>query len=121
MSDGLLNGPLETTALPILYSKQIEITSSPTWDINRDYTVNLFDLVILANHLGLPISGNPRPNPDVNRDGRVDLFDFVKVGANFNQTYSPNPRETAAAPATVAKPSADLGPVTSNFRQLAVE
>ena len=121
LSDGLLNGPLETTALPILYSKQIEITSSPTWDINRDYTVDLFDLVILANHLGLPISGNPRPNPDVNRDGRVDLFDFVKVGANFNQTYSPNPRETVAAPTTVAKLSVDLGLVTSNLRQIAVE
>ena len=117
LSDGLLDGPLQTTALPTLYSKQIEVVAAPPWDINRDYTVDLFDLVILANHLGQEILGQPRPNPDVNRDGQVDLFDFVKVGANYDQTYSPNFASQSGnltAPAVLRQPSID----TSHFRNI---
>ena len=111
LSDGLLSGPLETTALPTLYSKQIEVVAAPPWDINRDYVVDLFDLVILASHLGQEILGQPRPNPDVNRDGKVDLFDFVKVGANYNRTHSPNPvnqTDDLTAPTALGQPTIDL-------------
>ena len=48
-------------------------------DVNRDGSVNLVDLVIVASRYGEYITGDPIPNPDVNRDGVVDVNDLILV------------------------------------------
>ncbi len=87
---------------PTLENGRITVVASPEWDVNKDYVVNIFDLVLLAQNFGKSITGTPRPNPDVARDGSVDVFDFVKVGINFGKQYSALP--PAAAPPLAREP-----------------
>ncbi|MBI1925971.1 T9SS type A sorting domain-containing protein [Candidatus Poribacteria bacterium] len=87
---------------PTLENGRIMVVASPEWDVNKDYVVNIFDLVLLAQNFGKSITGTPRPNPDVARDGVVDVFDFVKVGINFGKQYSALP--PAATPPLAREP-----------------
>ena len=87
--NGFLDGPLKTTELPVLVNDQITVIASPDWDINRDYVIDIFDLVVLGENFGRQITRDLRPNPDVDGDGVVDVYDFVRVGTNFGRTYDP--------------------------------
>lgn len=88
LKNGITKGLLDDTGMPTLIDGNITMMVSPAWDVNKDYIVDIFDMVILGTNLDKKITGKPRPNPDVTGDGIVDLFDFVKVGANFGATYS---------------------------------
>ena len=48
-------------------------------DVNRDGTVNIADLVLVASNFGKTIKRTVRRNPDVNRDGIVDVIDLLLV------------------------------------------
>ena len=50
-------------------------------DVNRDGTVDVADLVLVASSFGKTISGSPRRNPDVNRDGVVNVADLLLVAS----------------------------------------
>jgi hypothetical protein len=53
-------------------------------DVNRDYTVDIFDLVIVAGAYGSSDGGiNWNPCADVNGDGTVDIFDLVIVAGQY--------------------------------------
>ena len=54
-------------------------------DVNRDGTVNILDLILVASSFGQPVpaEGNPA---DVNEDGVVNIVDLVKVAGAFNNT-----------------------------------
>ncbi|MBB15063.1 hypothetical protein CMK22_07305 [Candidatus Poribacteria bacterium] len=95
--NGLLDGPLKTTEMPVLVNDHVTVVASPNWDINRDYVIDIFDLVVLGENFGRQITRELRPNPDVNRDSVVDVYDFVKVGAKFGWTY--DPASTGVVPA----------------------
>ena len=95
--NGLLDGPLKTTEMPVLVNDHVTVVASPNWDINRDYVIDIFDLVVLGENFGRQITRELRPNPDVNRDSVVDVYDFVKVGAKFGWTYDPT--STGVVPA----------------------
>jgi len=95
--NGLLDGPLKTTEMPVLVNDYVTVVASPNWDINRDYVIDIFDLVVLGENFGRKITRELRPNPDVNRDSVVDVYDFVKVGAKFGWTYDPT--STGVVPA----------------------
>ncbi|MCZ6677135.1 MAG: dockerin type I domain-containing protein [Candidatus Poribacteria bacterium] len=69
-------------------SKIIVEASVRPWDVNRDGVVNIFDLSIVARHIGQPIPTDVEIYPDVNEDGVVDLSDFVRVGSHFGESYS---------------------------------
>ena len=55
-------------------------------DVNKDGTVNIQDLVLVAAALGQPGDRNALQSPDVNRDGIVNVLDLVRVSNSFGKT-----------------------------------
>ena len=60
-------------------------------DVNRDGSVNVADLVLVASNFGKTIKGTLQRNPDVNRDGIVNVTDLLLVASLL--------RDVPAAPA----------------------
>jgi len=85
---GEISGIREVKESPNFSKCEITVVASPNWDMNKDYVVDIFDLVALGKCFGQEITGSPRPNPDVNRDGIVNIFDLVGVGTHFGERYS---------------------------------
>ena len=61
-------------------------------DINQDGTVNIQDLVMVANAIGHPGAADGELNADINADGVVDILDLVQVANDIGE-------RSAAAPA----------------------
>ena len=61
-------------------------------DVNQDGTVNIQDLVIVANAIGHPGAADAELNADINADGVVDILDLVQVANDIGDG-------SAAAPA----------------------
>ena len=55
-------------------------------DVNKDGTVNIQDLVLVAGAFGQPGNRNALQNLDVNRDGTINVLDLVRVSNNFGKT-----------------------------------
>ena len=61
---------------------RFEVNDAPIYaesDVNQDGTVNIQDLVIVANAIGLPGAADAELNADVNADGAIDILDLVQV------------------------------------------
>ena len=75
--------------------KTAEVTTATTiqmppppptpWDVNDDGTVNVQDLVLVANELG---ESGESLKGDVNGDGTVDIRDLVLVASHFGEDTS---------------------------------
>ena len=73
-----------------VYTVSIVVEDEPTvpiWDVNQDGKVNILDLVLVAQHLGGPVSTNSRA--DVNGDGTVNILDLVVVAQHLGQSTGP--------------------------------
>ncbi len=55
-------------------------------DLNVDWVVDIFDLVIIATQFGRPPPPISDMRADVNKDGTVDIFDIVIVSTNYGKT-----------------------------------
>ena len=76
-------------------TKTAEVTTTTTiemppppptpWDVNDDGTVNVQDLVLVANELG---ESGESLKGDVNGDGTVDIRDLVLVASHFGEDTS---------------------------------
>ena len=65
-----------------------EVVAPIFGDVNRDGTVNILDLVLVASKFGQRVSGDPA---DVNEDGVVNIVDLVKVaGALGSEAAAPS-------------------------------
>ncbi len=65
------------------------VESESREDVNRDGSVNILDLVLVAQDFGQKIPANPRA--DVNKDGQVNVLDLVLVAGALGE-------DAAAAP-----------------------
>ena len=70
--------------------KTAELTTNTTiepvpWDLNADGTVNILDLVAVANQFGESGKGL---SGDVNMDGEVNILDLVQVASYFGKTHA---------------------------------
>lgn len=88
-------------------SSSIIVIGSPNWDVNKDYVVDMQDIVILGTDFDKQIIGNSRPDPDVTRDGVLDIFDLVAVASHYAEEYSAVP-QPLAAPIARRRPVYDL-------------
>ena len=61
-------------------------TSTLLEDVNKDGTVNIQDMVLVAAALGQPSHRSAVQNPDVNRDGVINVLDLVRVSNSFGKT-----------------------------------
>ena len=61
-------------------------TSTLLEDVNKDGTVNIQDMVLVAAAFGQPSNRSAVQNPDVNRDGTINVLDLVRVSNSFGKT-----------------------------------
>ncbi len=88
LSDVILTGSQDEELHSLTHSTRIEL--SVFGDLNRDKTVNIQDLVLVAVSFGQTVSeeGNPA---DINGDGVVNIIDLVTVaGALGNSAAAPS-------------------------------
>ena len=68
--------------------ERAEVVAPIFGDVNRDGSVNILDLVLVASKFGQRVSGDPA---DVNEDGVVNIVDLVKVaGALGSEAAAPS-------------------------------
>ncbi len=91
-----LRDPNGNVVLATPQDASVTVVASPAWDVNKDYVVNILDLVLIGSNFGKTISGKPRPNPDVKPDGVVNIFDIIPVATHFGEGYSAVPQPPAA-------------------------
>ena len=75
---------------PIVYqfiAGRVTIAGFPPWDVNEDGTVDLFDLIAVAQGIGQQASKTSRI--DVKNDGIIDIFDLIIVAQHFGESTVP--------------------------------
>ena len=75
------------------------LVSGNNADVNRDGTVNITDLVLVASNFGKSIVGQIHPNPDINRDGIVNIADLLLVASFLSDVSAAPALHTQEMPA----------------------
>ena len=69
--------------------EETDIETLRAADVNKDGTINILDLVLVASHIGETIAEDQTPNPDVNADGSINILDLVLVASHLSKTVRP--------------------------------
>ena len=70
-------------------TQTVTIEMYPAWDVNKDGSVDITDLVLVANALGQSGAGIVNPRTDVNSDDTVDNADLLLVADNLDVSSAP--------------------------------
>ncbi len=84
----------ETVSCDWAHWADLRITAKgiePNGDVNQDGTVNILDLVLVAQHLGQKPPSDPRA--DVNNDGQVNVLDLVRVAEKLGENVAVSPSQ----------------------------
>ena len=73
---------LEIEIVEELPTPEEDIFTGPKWDVNMDGKINILDLIIVAKHLGEPITENNQ-RTDVNGDRVINILDLVALANAF--------------------------------------
>jgi hypothetical protein len=108
----LINLKLVNTAAKEIQAQRLHATitapETPTWDVNGDGFVNIFDIVLVGQHFGQ--SSPEDVSVDVNRDGVVNIFDLVLVGKHYGE-FIPSAAPAARAAVVVQPPDGNRNAV----------
>ena len=87
---------------PDSHSASIQFTyiDYPPWDVDKNGSVNIFDLVTVASQFGQSGQGL---SGDIDRNGTVNIFDLVLVASHFGEAT------VATAPPLISLNSKDFG------------
>ena len=61
-----------------------ELFTGPAEDVNKDGKIDIFDMVLVANNLGEPVTSE-NGRSDVNGDGAINILDLTAVANNFGE------------------------------------
>ncbi len=93
---------------------RFEVNDAPIYvqsDVNQDGTVNIQDLVIVANAIGHPGAADDELNADINADGAVDILDLVQIANDIGDG-------SAAAPALYTPTAEQVQSWLAQVRQI---
>jgi len=74
-----VTGEIIVTGHPTMGSAIASVTVREPADANGDSRVNVLDLILVRNRMGLPVLSADNWRADVNGDGRVDVRDLIMV------------------------------------------
>ena len=77
---------------------RFEVNDAPIYaesDVNQDGTVNIQDLVMVANAIGQPGAADGERNADINADGVIDILDLVQVANDIGEGSAAAPTVNA--------------------------
>lgn len=93
---------------------RFEVNDAPIYvqsDVNQDGTVNIQDLVLVANAIGHPGAADGELNADINADGAVDILDLVQIANDIGDG-------SAAAPALYTPTAEQVQSWLAQVRQI---
>ena len=71
-------------------------------DVNQDGTVNILDIILVAQNLGQKPPSNPRA--DANKDGQVNILDLVFIAERLGEKVAAAPSQMDVIEATPSSP-----------------
>ena len=66
----------------LLFINYVVAVSLDKFDLNKDYKIDINDLILITNNFG-----STNSIYDIKQDGKIDLFDLILVAKNFGKTY----------------------------------
>ena len=84
LHNNTVTADIKSAGIYSLASFEMNKIAENPWDINRDNSVNIFDLVLVAGQFG---ENGKNLKGDINGDSSVNIFDLVLVASHFGETY----------------------------------